>query len=87
MTILWRDQRLEVLAKARTQPNGDPETRFAFYDITKKRVAFHCEWDQTANGQASHQTLSDRLGGYGVDRLDAPGVDIGTVSNFACSES
>jgi hypothetical protein len=87
LTLLWRDHRLEVLGKQLTRPDGSPKTRFAFYDITKEKVAFHCEWDQTANGQTSHQSLSDHLPGYGVDRLDAPGVDLDSVSNLSCSES
>lgn len=87
LKLLWKDARLEVLGKGLTRQDGSPEARFAFYDITKKRLSFHCEWDQTANGQTSHQTLSDKLPGFGVDRLDAPGVDIASVSNFTCTES
>jgi hypothetical protein len=87
LTLFWKDRRLEVLGKELTQPDGSPKTRLAFYDITKEKVGFHCEWDQTENGQTSHQSLSDRLPGFGVDRLDAPGVDLSTVSGFTCSES
>jgi hypothetical protein len=44
-----------VLGKPLTRPDGSPKTPFAFHDITKEG-GFDPEWDQTANGQASHQT-------------------------------
>jgi hypothetical protein len=86
-TILWKGGGLEVLATGFTRPSGAPETRFAFYDITRHRLRFVCTWEEILRGDPNHQRLADRLPPYGVDRLDERGVNIRSISNFACTTS
>lgn len=84
-SILYKGEKVEVLARGFIQPSGDPQTDFYFYSITGGSVTFTCTWQE---GDPPYpQEWTETLTGYDYDSLSSGGTDINTVSNFGCTES